>query len=169
LETIVRPPRGSRLWYDDRDIQALAEDKKDLAEVHQLEAHQIRNLTDAGYTPESVLIAVAAGDFGLLVHSGLHSVQLQAQATSLKELIEAGWEADAVIAAVTANDLAKLKGKHTGLFSVSLQAPGATKMPLGLSPGETSPDGTTPGAMPKMPATMPQPHLPVPKGVPNGI
>jgi phage portal protein BeeE len=33
LETIVPPPPGSRLWYDDRDIQALAEDKKDLAEV----------------------------------------------------------------------------------------------------------------------------------------
>lgn len=77
FETLVPPPGGSRLWYDDRDIQALAEDKKDSAEVQQLEAQQIRTLTDAGYTPESVIDAVTADDFTRLVHTGLFSVQLQ--------------------------------------------------------------------------------------------
>lgn len=77
LEAIVPPPSGARLWYDDRDIQALAEDKKDLAEVRQLEASQIRTLLDAGWTPESVQEAVITGDWGRLKHSGLYSVQLQ--------------------------------------------------------------------------------------------
>lgn len=77
LETLVPPPGGSRLWYDDRDIQALAEDKKDLAEVRQLESQQIRTLVDGGYTPESVVEAVTTGDFTRLSHTGLFSVQLQ--------------------------------------------------------------------------------------------
>lgn len=77
LETLVPPPPGSRLWYDDRDIQALAEDKKDLAEVHQLESQQIRTLVDAGYEATSVVDAVMQGDFTLLKHTGLFSVQLR--------------------------------------------------------------------------------------------
>jgi hypothetical protein len=77
LETLVPPPSGSRLWYDDRDIQALAEDKKDLAEVRNLESQQIRTLTDAGFTPESVVEAVTNGDFSRLSHTNLFSVQLQ--------------------------------------------------------------------------------------------
>ncbi len=77
LETLVPPPAGSRLWYDDRDIQALAEDKKDLAEVRQLESQIIRTLGDGGWTPESVKEAVITGDWDRLVHSGLYSVQLQ--------------------------------------------------------------------------------------------
>ena len=77
LETIVPPPAGARLWYDDRDIQALAEDKKDLAEVRNLESQQIRTLTDAGFTPESVVEAVTNGDFSRLSHTNLFSVQLQ--------------------------------------------------------------------------------------------
>jgi hypothetical protein len=77
LETLVPPPSGSRLWYDDRDIQALAEDKKDLAEVRQLESQQIRTLVDGGYTPDSVVEAVTTGDFSRLIHTNLYSVQLQ--------------------------------------------------------------------------------------------
>jgi hypothetical protein len=78
LETLVRPPNAaSRLWYDDRDIQALAEDKKDLAEVRQLEAQQIGRLLDAGFKAESVVDATMTGDWSQLQHSGLFSVQLQ--------------------------------------------------------------------------------------------
>ncbi len=78
LETLVPPPSGSRLWYDDRDIQALAEDKQDLAQVRSLEAQQIRTLLDAGYKANSVTDAVMTGDWSQLVHTGLFSVQLQA-------------------------------------------------------------------------------------------
>lgn len=81
LESLVPPPSGSRLWYDDRDIQALAEDKKDLAEVRQLEAQQIRTLVDGGWKPESVKEAVITGDWDRLIHTGLTSVQLQPPTT----------------------------------------------------------------------------------------
>ncbi len=77
LETIIPPPGGSRLWYDDRDIAFLREDRKDAAEIQQIKAQSIRQLVDAGYEPESVVKAVEAEDMGLLKHSGLYSVQLQ--------------------------------------------------------------------------------------------
>jgi hypothetical protein len=97
LETIVPPPAGARLWYDDRDIQALAEDKKDLAEVRTLESQQIRTLLDAG------------------------------------------WEPDSVIDAVTGGDMTRLKGNHTGLFSVQLQPAGKLAPPTEMVPAEMVP------------------------------
>lgn len=84
LETIIPPPGGSRLWYDDRDIPALKDDIKDAAEVRVKDATALRSLTDAG------------------------------------------WEPDAALDAITSGDLNRLKGKHTGLYSVQLQAPGTT-------------------------------------------
>lgn len=72
---------GVRLWYDARDVPFLREDEKDAADIQETEARTIRTLVDGGYTPESVMAAVLAGDFGLLEHSGLYSVQLQAAGT----------------------------------------------------------------------------------------
>lgn len=75
-----RPARNSdrvRLWYDATDVPFLREDEKDAAEIQGRRAQTIRQLVDAGYTPESVVVAVEASDFRLLVHSGLYSVQLQ--------------------------------------------------------------------------------------------
>lgn len=77
LETIVPPPAGARLWYDDRDIQALAEDKKDIAEVRTLESSQINAFVTSGFTADSSIEAVITGDFTRLKHTGLFSVQLQ--------------------------------------------------------------------------------------------
>lgn len=77
LQVIVPPPAGARLWYDGRDIPFLRDDEKDLAEIQFRRASTIRQLTDAGYMPESVVAAVEAEDYSLLVHSGLFSVQLQ--------------------------------------------------------------------------------------------
>lgn len=82
LEAVAPPPAGARLWYDDRDIAFLREDQKDAAEIQQIKASTIRQLVDAGYTPESVVAAVEADDRALLVHSGLYSVQLQPPGTS---------------------------------------------------------------------------------------
>ncbi len=101
LESLVRPPSGSRLWVDTRHVPFLLEDKKDAAEVQQMRANSIRVLLDAGF------------------------------------------ESDAVIDAVTSGDLDRLTGKHTGLFSVQLQAPGSTKMPAGEVPGEVPVQGGT--------------------------
>lgn len=74
---IVKVPAGTRLWYDDRDISFLQEDQKDAAEIAHLQAQTIRALVDGGYTADSVKAAVTAGDFSLLEHSGMFSVQLQ--------------------------------------------------------------------------------------------
>jgi phage portal protein BeeE len=77
LARITRVPNGAELWYDDRDISFLQEDRRDAAEIQGAEAATIRQLVDAGYKPESVVEAVLAEDWALLEHSKLFSVQLQ--------------------------------------------------------------------------------------------
>jgi len=64
--------------------------------------------------------------------------------TAAETGIRAGWQADDIIAAIEANDIGLLVGKHTGLFSIQLQAPGSIKMPAGEVPGEL-PVGGVPG------------------------
>lgn len=77
LSRLVDVPAGAELWYDARDIPFLKEDQKDAAEIQTLEASTIKTLVDGGFTPESVVAAVVAGDFQQLQHTGLYSVQLQ--------------------------------------------------------------------------------------------
>jgi HK97 family phage portal protein len=77
FESLVPPPSGSRLWYDDRDIPFLREDIQDQATVKQTEAATIKSLIDAGFDPDTVVDAVMSADYARLVHSGLYSVQLQ--------------------------------------------------------------------------------------------
>ena len=79
LETLLPKPAGgaSRLWFDDRDISFCQEDVKDAADIKQVEAQAIRTLVDAGFEPVTAVEAVRTGDYGLLNHSGLYSVQLQ--------------------------------------------------------------------------------------------
>jgi hypothetical protein len=67
----------ARLWYDARDVPFLREDEKDSAAIAQTRANTIKTYIDAGFTPESATDAVMAEDEGLLVHTGLVSVQLQ--------------------------------------------------------------------------------------------
>jgi phage portal protein BeeE len=82
LQTLVPRLPDAELWYDDRDIAFLQEDQKDNAEIKQVQAATIRSLIDAGYKPDSVVAAVSSGDFSLLVHTGLYSVQLQPPGTT---------------------------------------------------------------------------------------
>jgi phage portal protein BeeE len=77
LSTLVPPPGGSELWCDTRDVPFLREDQKDAAEIASQEASTIASLINAGYKPDSVVAAVNAGDWTLLQHTGLYSVQLQ--------------------------------------------------------------------------------------------
>ncbi|MDX2681098.1 phage portal protein [Streptomyces soliscabiei] len=77
LAPLINVPAGSELWYDDRDIAFLREDRKDAAEIQGLQSRTIRTLVDAGYEPASVVAAVEAEDYTLLQHTGLYSVQLQ--------------------------------------------------------------------------------------------
>jgi phage portal protein BeeE len=84
MQSLVKPPTGARLWYDDRDIPFLREDVKDQAEILQMQTGAIRQLVDAGYDPDAVIAAVRANDVERLVgaHSGLYSVQLQPPGTT---------------------------------------------------------------------------------------
>jgi hypothetical protein len=77
LENIVPPPGGAELWYDDRDISFLQDDRKDAAEIQFIDAQAIRQLVDAQFEPASVVAAVAAQDMTLLVHTGIPTVQGQ--------------------------------------------------------------------------------------------
>lgn len=113
METIIPPPTGTQLWYDDRDIAFLREDRKDQAEIQSMEAQTARTLVDAGWEAETVVAAIANQDWSLL--------------------------------------------KHTGLFSVQLQAPGSTKMPQGEVPGEKPVSGGGGPAVPAGPVAKPTP------------
>lgn len=84
MSSIVRVPGGSQLWYDDRDIPFLQEDVKDAAEIQKVQTASIRQLVDAGFTPESVIDSITSGDFHRLKHSGLMSVQLLPPGTTAK-------------------------------------------------------------------------------------
>jgi hypothetical protein len=77
LEQIVPAPSGAQLWFDERDISFLQEDRKDAADIEFVKAQTIRQLVEAGFEPPSVIAAVEAEDMNLLKHSGLLSVQLQ--------------------------------------------------------------------------------------------
>ena len=48
-----------------------------------------------------------------------------AQAQTIRQLIETGYDPDSVVRAVTSEDYGLLLGRHSGLTSVQLQAPGA--------------------------------------------
>jgi hypothetical protein len=80
-ETLVPPPPGSRLWYDDRDIAFLREDVKDQAAITKDLASAIGQLIKDGFEPASAIDAVTSADMSRLVHTGLVSVQLQPPGT----------------------------------------------------------------------------------------
>ena len=82
LQSLVPAPAGASLWYDDRDIAFLREDRDQQAQIQATEAQTIRTLIDAGYEAGSVVAAVKAQDWALLSHSGLFSVQLQEPGTA---------------------------------------------------------------------------------------
>jgi phage portal protein BeeE len=77
LAPLVVVPTGADLWTDDRDIAFLREDARDRADVQFVKAQTIRQYVEAGFTPDSAAAAVEAEDPGLLVHTGMTSVQLQ--------------------------------------------------------------------------------------------
>lgn len=87
-------PAQIRLWYDAADVPFLREDEKDAAEIQQLQASTIRQLVDGGYTPESVIAAVESGDWRLLDHTGLFSVQLQSPGSQQQPQLPAGSDDD---------------------------------------------------------------------------
>lgn len=77
MAPMVNVPNDSEMWFSAEDIPLLREDGKDAAEIQSTQATTINALVTAGYKPDSVIIALKANDWSLLVHSGMYSVQLQ--------------------------------------------------------------------------------------------
>lgn len=88
LEHVIAKPQQRfgggddvRLWYDADNVPFLREDEKDAAEIAKTRAETISTLITAGYEPDSVVLAVDAGDLRLLQHTGMTSVQLMPPGT----------------------------------------------------------------------------------------
>jgi phage portal protein BeeE len=77
LSPVIDVPSRSELWFDTIDIPLLREDAKDAADINSVNATTISSLVSAGFTPKSAVAAVKSGDFQILEHTGLYSVQLQ--------------------------------------------------------------------------------------------
>lgn len=77
LEQVVPAPPVTRLWYDARDVPFLREDRDAAAKIQQAQAATMRQLIDGAFEPDSVVAAVDAEDWGLLVHTGIPTVQVQ--------------------------------------------------------------------------------------------
>lgn len=77
FSTIVPPPDGARLWYDDSGVSFFQEDVTDEANIRQLNAQTLKTLIEAGYEPDAARNAVGAFPELAGQHTGLTSVQLQ--------------------------------------------------------------------------------------------
>jgi hypothetical protein len=93
LEVLLSRPGGenssAQLWYDDRDIPFLREDKQVAATIQAEEAATIMKLVREGFIWESVLEAVKKHDWDLLeFDERFVSVQLQAVAGAKTQLTE---------------------------------------------------------------------------------
>ena len=82
LAAIVPPPSGSELWWDEFGVAFLREDAKDRADILNRDMLTVESGVRGGFEPESVKLAVAAGDLTLMKHTGLFSVQLQPPGTT---------------------------------------------------------------------------------------
>jgi phage portal protein BeeE len=85
LETIVPAPQAkgpAKLWFDISQVAFFREDRKDAADIQFVRAQGMRQLIDAGFTPDSVNAAYESEDMSLLIHSGMYSVQLQPAGTN---------------------------------------------------------------------------------------
>ena len=82
LEKVATPrPGGAHLWYDARDVPFLRDDASEEAETRNKDASTLEALIRAGFDPETAKVAVTTGNFSVLEHTGLTSVQLQPPTT----------------------------------------------------------------------------------------
>lgn len=81
---LVTEYENARLWYDDRDIAFLRQDRQQVAQIENLEATTLNSYITAGFTPDSAIQAVIHKDKTLLKHTGLYSVQLQPPMSALE-------------------------------------------------------------------------------------
>lgn len=81
LSPVVDVPGDAELWFDTADIPLLREDGKDAADIEQVKGATITAYVREGFTADSAVRAVNAGDITLLQHTGNVSVQLQPPGT----------------------------------------------------------------------------------------
>lgn len=80
FESILTPPAGNlQLDYDARHIPFMREDAIQAAQILKENASTLETLWRTGFTAESSIAAVRAGDMTKLVHDGSKSVQIQAE------------------------------------------------------------------------------------------
>lgn len=75
-EELLPKHTDKRLWYDDREIPFLRQDRKEVAEIQASQSRAIGYLIMQGFTPDSIVESVMKEDYTLLEHTGLYSVQL---------------------------------------------------------------------------------------------
>lgn len=85
LSKFISVPDRSRLWFDTSGVAALRQGDKEQADTMLVLAEATNYLMMAGYTPESIKLALSSGDITLLAHSGLVSVQMQAPGSAPKK------------------------------------------------------------------------------------
>lgn len=77
LAPIIDVPPDAELWFDEKDISFLQEDRKDAADIQLLVAQTIRQYVDAGFEADSAVAAAVTQDPTLLKHTGRPTVQVQ--------------------------------------------------------------------------------------------
>jgi phage portal protein BeeE len=82
LQALVAVPPNAQLWFDVADVSALQLGEQDMATTSSIQAETIVKLTMQGFTAESAVRAVVAGDMSLLKHTGAPSVQVQPTSTT---------------------------------------------------------------------------------------
>jgi len=85
LSPLINVPSDAELWFDTTDMPLLREDGKDAAEIEDIKATTITKYVREGFTPESAIAAVRAGDISLLKHTGALSVQLHKPGANQEE------------------------------------------------------------------------------------
>lgn len=75
--------------------------------------------------PSDSELAVDMRDIPFLKEDQKDAAEIQGkEASTIRQLVDAGFDPDTVVDAIVAGDLARLKGNHSGLYSVQLQPPG---------------------------------------------
>jgi hypothetical protein len=77
LERLLEPEPGCHLWYAERDIAFLQEDRQDAAKILLTKVQAIRQLVDAQFEPASAVAALVTEDLSGLRHTGRPTVQGQ--------------------------------------------------------------------------------------------
>lgn len=82
LSKFITVPSDARLWFDLSGVAALRQGDKEQADTMLVLAEAANYLMMSGFTPDTIKLALAAGDINLLDHSGLTSVQMQVPGTT---------------------------------------------------------------------------------------